>query len=103
MTRSRCTLASVIVLLKENLKVTTPPSMMAEVHAVMAAPRFAADNDGYAVTSVIARECRRNIDSVKRALSQGERLGLFTARSHPSMISPATRKPLTEYRAIPSS
>jgi hypothetical protein len=86
-----------------NVSTPTSSSVLAEVDAVLAAPGFAADNDGYALASEIARKCRRSLDSVKRALSEGEQLGLFTARPHATMITSVTREPVIEYRAIPSS
>src|SRR3954452_12759608 len=83
------------------MNVSTSSSVLADVDAVMAAPGFAADNDGYALASAIARKCRRSLDSVKRALSIGEQLGLFSARPHATMITSITREPVIEYRRSP--
>lgn len=74
--------------------------MFDEVYAVMSEPGFAADNDGYALPSLIGRNCVRSLGSINRALEEGERVGRFASRPHATMVASTTRKPLREYKAL---
>jgi hypothetical protein len=76
-------------------------SLVEILHAMMSAPGYAEDNDGYALAPDIARDSRRPVRPVRLALLIGEQMGRFSSRPHPTEREPTSPfRPMAEYKAV---
>jgi hypothetical protein len=87
------------VRLGASTKPVASEALIASIHTHMRSPEFAADGEGWAVLSEIARSCRRSLTAVHTALESGTDRGLFERRPHPTRTNPSTGEPLLQYSA----